>query len=138
MIIVLSLLQSAAALRAEPATKLTLDQIIDRIEERYAGSGFAANFFQESTLKEMDITDIILRNMNNSNNQNVGLTEQEINDVCRYCTFNEFPIMIRNRYTTCPITLDDFNNDSQVSIIRNCGHVFSRAALNNWLTRHST
>lgn len=86
----------------------------------------------------MDITDIILRNMNNSNNQNVGLTEQEINDVCRYCTFNELPIMIRNRYTTCPITLDDFNDDSQVSIIRNCGHVFSRPALNNWLTRHST
>lgn len=36
---------------------LTLEEILDRIEKKYAGPGFTADFFQESTLKEMGITD---------------------------------------------------------------------------------
>lgn len=34
-----------------------LEQILDGIEQRYAGKGFAASFFQESILKAMQITD---------------------------------------------------------------------------------
>ncbi len=34
-----------------------LDQILDGIEKRYAGKGFTADFFQESMLKAMQITD---------------------------------------------------------------------------------
>ena len=37
---------------------LTLDQILDRVEQRYTGKGFKADFVQESTLKAMDITDV--------------------------------------------------------------------------------
>jgi len=37
---------------------LTLNQILDRVEQRYAGKGFKADFVQESTLKAMDITDV--------------------------------------------------------------------------------
>lgn len=36
---------------------LTLDQIIDRLEARYAAPGFSARFLQTSTLKAMEITD---------------------------------------------------------------------------------
>ncbi|MFZ1982989.1 MAG: outer membrane lipoprotein carrier protein LolA [Desulfatitalea sp.] len=36
---------------------VTLDQILDGIERRYDGKGFAAAFFQESILKAMQITD---------------------------------------------------------------------------------
>lgn len=43
----------AAANESSPG----LDQIMDGIEKKYAGSGFSADFYQESTLKEMDITD---------------------------------------------------------------------------------
>ena len=38
-------------------TRLMIEDILDKIEKRYAGPGFAAGFYQESTLKEMDITD---------------------------------------------------------------------------------
>jgi len=37
---------------------LTLNQILDRVEQRYTGKGFKADFVQESTLKAMDITDV--------------------------------------------------------------------------------
>jgi len=36
---------------------LTLDDIVNKIEKRYAASGFSANFKQSSTLKAMEITD---------------------------------------------------------------------------------
>lgn len=37
---------------------LTLNQILDRVEQRYTGMGFKADFVQESTLKAMEITDV--------------------------------------------------------------------------------
>ena len=38
-------------------TNLSLDDIVKRIENRYALSGFSADFFQVSTIKAMEITD---------------------------------------------------------------------------------
>jgi outer membrane lipoprotein carrier protein len=37
--------------------KLSLDEVIDRVEKRYAATGFEARFFQVSTITAMDITD---------------------------------------------------------------------------------
>ena len=42
---------------AAEGMNLTLDDIVKRIENRYALSGFSADFFQVSTIKAMDITD---------------------------------------------------------------------------------
>ncbi len=36
---------------------ITLDELIDKVEARYAGSGFSARFVQQSTIKAMEITD---------------------------------------------------------------------------------
>ena len=52
-----ALVMAAAPPLAATATDLSLDQILDRIEERYAPAGFSARFTQTSTLKAMDITD---------------------------------------------------------------------------------
>lgn len=48
---------SAAAVGAAENNALPVDQILDGMEKRYAGSGFAADFFQESMLKALQITD---------------------------------------------------------------------------------
>ena len=45
------------SLPAAAAAELTLEQILDRVEARYAGSGFKADFMQESTIKAMKISD---------------------------------------------------------------------------------
>ena len=39
------------------ASSLTLDEILDRVEKRYAGAGFSARFDQVSTIKAMEISD---------------------------------------------------------------------------------
>jgi outer membrane lipoprotein carrier protein len=43
---------------AQNSSPLTLDEIINRVEQRYEVSGFMAHFVQESTIKAMEITDV--------------------------------------------------------------------------------
>jgi outer membrane lipoprotein carrier protein len=43
---------------AQSSSPLTLDEIINRVEQRYEISGFMAHFVQESTIKAMEITDV--------------------------------------------------------------------------------
>lgn len=46
-----------AAEAGKPAKPLTVDEILDRVENRFEGAGITAQFDQESTIKAMDITD---------------------------------------------------------------------------------
>jgi hypothetical protein len=39
-----------------------------------------------------------------------------------------------DRYESCPITYEEFNNESEITRIRHCGHYFSRQAITRWLT----
>lgn len=48
-------LQTLDANKASP--KLSLDEVMDRVERRYTATGFEARFFQVSTITAMDITD---------------------------------------------------------------------------------
>jgi len=43
---------------AAESTGLTIDHILDRVENKYADSKFSADFIQKSTIKAMDITDV--------------------------------------------------------------------------------
>lgn len=47
----------AADKPADPDKTVTLDDILAKVEKRYAPSGFTADFFQSSTLKALNITD---------------------------------------------------------------------------------
>ena len=48
---------SAQSQKLEESSELSLDDIIKKIEKRYAVPGFSAHFSQTSTLKAMEITD---------------------------------------------------------------------------------
>jgi outer membrane lipoprotein carrier protein len=43
---------------ATTGSDLTVDQILEQVENKYANSKFSADFIQKSTLKAMDITDM--------------------------------------------------------------------------------
>ena len=47
----------------QPKPGVNVDEIINQIEKRYAGSGFSARFQQESTLQAMEITDYAAGNL---------------------------------------------------------------------------
>jgi hypothetical protein len=40
--------------------------------------------------------------------------------------------IVRPQNISCPISLETFNDDSQVSIIRHCGHIFNTIEINRW------
>ena len=39
---------------------------------------------------------------------------------------------------TCPITQEEFSSNDQVTIIKNCGHIFKTQAIKDWLKQHQT
>ena len=43
---------------ATTGSDLTVDQILEKVENKYANSKFSADFIQKSTIKAMDITDM--------------------------------------------------------------------------------
>ena len=57
--LVLNLLDGQnTSLAATTGSDLTVDQILEQIETKYANSKFSADFIQKSTIKAMDITDL--------------------------------------------------------------------------------
>ena len=60
---------------------------------------------------------------------NVYPTQEQINRASRSVRYGD---IVRPTNTTCPITLETFNDDSEVTIIRHCGHVFNTADFNSW------
>ncbi|MGD9228162.1 MAG: outer membrane lipoprotein carrier protein LolA, partial [Desulfobacterales bacterium] len=56
MLVLLGGLQDLGA--ATESSNLTVDHILDRVENKYADSKFSADFIQKSTIKAMEITDL--------------------------------------------------------------------------------
>lgn len=56
ILVIIALCWIGPAIAAEKETS-AIDNILDGIEKRYAGKGFSAQFFQESFLKAMQISD---------------------------------------------------------------------------------
>ena len=56
-------------------------------------------------------------------------TATQIENARRIAIFGNITRPINN---ACPITLDRFNDNETVSVIRYCNHIFNTDALNNW------
>ena len=85
----------------------------------------------------MDITNMLIDGVN-SPEVNRGLTNEQISVAIQDTTYGSLPSDVRESHTTCPITLDQFEDSMEVGVVRACGHVFCRDAIINWLsTRHT-
>lgn len=99
------------------------------------------------------------RNNNHNNTENVVLTTREYDiDILRLFSSLGEPISLpptpsqiedatsRIRYgdivtalnDTCPISLNRFQENDIVTMIRHCGHVFTSSELNNWFATDSS
>ena len=56
-------------------------------------------------------------------------TQSQIEIAIRIARFGD---ILNPRNSSCPISLDTFNDSDNVSIIRECGHIFSTEELNSW------
>jgi len=60
---------------------------------------------------------------------NVYPTQEQINTASRNVRYGD---IVRPTNTTCPITLETFSDNSEVTVIRHCGHVFNTVDFNSW------
>jgi hypothetical protein len=89
-------------------------------------------------------------NSNNSNSQNAYLLNYSLEDFENLSDVNMRALIkistAKINYCciavplndTCPITQEEFTNNDQVTIIKNCGHIFKTHAIKNWLYQHQT
>lgn len=61
------------------------------------------------------------------------------NDQINRATLNTvFSHILTPVNATCPISRDEFNDESEITMIRGCNHLFNRASLREWFASHST
>jgi hypothetical protein len=61
------------------------------------------------------------------------------NDQINRATLNTvFSHIISPVNATCPISRDEFNDESEITMIRGCNHIFNRESLREWFVSHST
>jgi len=65
---------------------------------------------------------------------NVRASEEQIEAATSGVEFEDLPEGV----TTCPITMEPFNEDSDIVRIDGCGHHFSRRHINRWFQNHVT
>ena len=71
----------------------------------------------------------------NLNNPNITLTPQEINEGTTSITLEE----ARNsNQTICPISHEEFTNETEIIKINHCGHMFKKQCLLRWFETHTT
>jgi len=51
---------------------------------------------------------------------------------------NTFGNIVSPVNATCPITRDEFTDESEITMIRGCNHIFNRDNLSEWFVSHST
>jgi len=61
------------------------------------------------------------------------------NDQITRSTLNTvFSHIISPVNAVCPISRDEFNDESEITMIRGCNHIFNRGSLREWFVNHST
>jgi hypothetical protein len=62
-------------------------------------------------------------------------TNEQINQATLNTVFSHIVSPVN---ATCPISRDEFNDESEITMIRGCNHIFNRSSLREWFIRHST
>jgi hypothetical protein len=65
-------------------------------------------------------------------------TQSDIERSITITTYGDLSEEIRNSQTTCPITHENFSDNTEVALFNRCEHVFNRTAATRWLQSNST
>lgn len=69
----------------------------------------------------------------------IGGGSAATNDQIHRATMNTtFGNVLSPVNATCPISRDEFNDESEITMIRGCNHIFNRTSLREWFVSHST
>jgi len=83
-----------------------------------------------SNITDPLITTLLRSFMDPVPSRNEGLTEEEILRATRICNYGN---IVGPSNTSCPISLDVFDDNTSVCMIRGCYHIFKQEPLYSWL-----
>ena len=102
------------------------DRELERIPRSRQNRNIEFNTF------EIDITDLLDRYLDNSNNV------FDISSIQHLMTTTTFNTILNPVNTSCPISHEEFVSTDEVIMINQCRHIFKKNLLLNWLTRRQT
>lgn len=102
------------------------DRELERIPRTRQNRNIEFNTF------EIDITDLLDRYLDNSNNV------FDISSIQHLMTTTTFNTILNPVNTSCPISHEEFVSTDEVIMINQCRHIFKKNSLLNWLTRRQT
>lgn len=116
--------------------------VFPRLLSRYISSEINRNERQPNNVREnlfsmLYTVPVALRT--NVNNVSADGRSAPTNDQISRATLNTvFSNILSPVNATCPISRDEFNDDSQITMIRGCNHIFNRESLREWFVNHAT
>lgn len=114
-----------------PMTQLR--DIYPRLISRYIATDVARNHREPRP----NLFSMLYTAANHPGNRNdgTGPTDEQITNAT---SNTEFGNIISPVNATCPISRDEFNDDSEITMIRGCNHIFNRESLREWFINHFT
>lgn len=125
-----------AAAPPAPAPAPRITEALPRLLSRYLNTEMSrdqrGNLFDNANVFSMLYT-IPLETRRN------GIGGAPTNHQIQQATVNNtFGNIVSPVNATCPISRDEFNDESEITMIRGCNHIFNRASLREWFVSHST
>ena len=132
---------AASPINSAPSPSSTQQRISDvfpRLLSRYLNNEMEREMRRpnnDNNIFSMLYTTIPLAARTNNANAVSAPTNEQINRATMNTTFGHIITPVN---ATCPISRDEFNDDSEITMIRGCNHIFNRASLREWFVNHST
>jgi len=129
-----------------PAPTANISNTIPHLLSRYLNNELARDARQPINPNENNLFSMLYtiplevrRNANGAGGGGGGAGGAPTNEQVQRATMNTvFGNIISPVNATCPISRDEFNDESEITMIRSCNHIFNRASLREWFVNHST
>ena len=89
----------------------------------------------DSVVNNVDIINAMYAHTINQDNSHNYPTATQIDNATRQTLYSNINIPGNHQ---CPISMEEFNDNDNVTIIRGCGHIFNTNSLMNWFTTNSS
>ena len=125
-----------------PATAPASQQISDifpRLLTRYLNTEVSRESRRPNNNNIYSMLYTLPLGMRTTNTSSTDTSSAPTNEQIRRATHDTvFANIITPVNATCPISRDEFNDQSEITMIRGCNHLFNRESLREWFARHST
>lgn len=137
---------AAPAATAPASTGTSFNEVFPRLLSRYLTTEIEREAreqrispAQRDIFSMLYTVPIAVRTNTNAGGSGAAAAGAPTNDQINRATLNTvFSRIITPVNATCPISRDEFNDDSEITMIRGCNHIFNRASLREWFVSHST